>query len=173
MPIADEMLTNCILGGMVMGAAGGLDVVGLWLVKRGSKYGVGRFSFLCNVVVYGICAWLFGVRTAVYSIICMAVYSLFVDRMHQQNINMQALIFTHGKEKELAASIMEKLGRGVTYWEGKGAYTGNDICILCACVSKFEEADLRKMVGEIDPGAFLVIQEGVAISGNFEHRLAG
>ena len=43
---------------------------------------------------------------------------------------------------------MARLGRGVTYWEGKGAYTGEDLRVLCVCVSKFEEADLSGVIVE-------------------------
>lgn len=45
---------------------------------------------------------------------------------HQQNITEQVLIFTKDEDPELPRNIMARLGRGVTYWEGKGAYTGED-----------------------------------------------
>jgi uncharacterized membrane-anchored protein YitT (DUF2179 family) len=66
---------------------------------------------------------------------------------------------------------MSALNRGVTYWEGKGAYTGADLRVLCVCISKFEEDELRAVVRRFDPQAFFVVQEGVRIDGNFLRKL--
>ena len=56
--------------------------------------------------------------------------------------------------------------------EGKGAYTGNDIRVLCVCVTKFEESELREIVREMDPHAFFIVQEGVRIGGNFVRKIS-
>ncbi len=182
-PILEEPLASCLVGGIICGfglgltltcgsSSGGLDILGLWLTKHGSRFTIGRFSLGFNAVLYSLCALLFDVPTALYSIIYNVFCSLFMDRVHQQGISVQVLIFTHDKDAELPRSIMERLGRGVTYWEGMGAYTGTDIRVLCVCVSKFEEDDLRDIVRKLDPGAFFIVQEGVRIEGNFVRKLS-
>ena len=85
---------------------------------------------------------------------------------------MQVLIFTKDADPALPQRIMSRIGRGLTYWEGKGAYTGSDIRVLCVCVSKFETADLQETVHEIDPHAFFIVQEGVRIGGNFIRKIS-
>ena len=181
-PIVDERLTSCVIGGIIAGFAlgvvltcgcssGGLDVLGLWMAKKHGGFTVGRFSRTFNVFLYALCAVLFDIKTVIYSVIYMVFISLFVDRGHQQNITVQVLIFTHDEDPELPQNIMLRLGRGVTYWEGKGAYTGKDIRVLCVCVSKFEVAELRETVRELDPHAFFIVQEGVRIEGNFVRRI--
>ena len=181
-PIMEERLASCLVGGILCGfglgvtltcggSSGGLDVIGLWLSKRGSRFTVGRFSLEFNAVFYGICAILFDLQTALYSIIYNVFSSLFMDRAHQQNINVQALIFTHEKEHVMEKNIMERIGRGVTYWSGVGAYTNQELRVLCVCFSKFEEDDLREVVREIDPHAFVIVQEGVRVGGNFLRKL--
>ena len=67
---------------------------------------------------------------------------------------------------------MEKLGRGVTYWTGCGGYTGQELRVLCVCLSKYEIEDLRHAVHQMDPRAFFIIQEGVAVDGNFVRKIA-
>ena len=67
---------------------------------------------------------------------------------------------------------MEDLHRGVTRWEGKGAFTGENTHILCVCLSKYEIDDLRQALHRADPHAFFIIQEGVQVSNNFERRLS-
>ncbi|MBE7007645.1 MAG: YitT family protein [Ruminococcaceae bacterium] len=181
-PLLPERLASCIVGGIIGGfgigltltcgsSTGGLDVLGLYLTKRGSRFTVGRFSIGFNVVLYSLCAILFDVPTALYSIINNVCNALFIDRAHQQNIRVQVLIFTHNQSPELPKEIMRRLDRGVTYWEGKGAYTGQDLRVLCVCVSKFEEDELRSVAREFDPHAFFIVQEGVRIDGNFLRKV--
>ena len=131
-PILDERLAACVVGGILCGFAlglaltcgcstGGLDIIGLCLSKRGSHFTVGRFSMSFNVLLYAACALLFDIQTAIYSVIYTVFCSLFIDRGHQQNISVQVLIFTRDEDPALPQSIMSRLGRGVTYWQGKGA----------------------------------------------------
>lgn len=182
-PILDERLAACVVGGILCGFAlglaltcgcstGGLDIIGLCLSKRGSRFTVGRFSMSFNVLLYAACALLFDIQTAIYSVIYTVFCSLFIDRGHQQNISVQVLIFTKDEDPELPQNIMSRLGRGVTYWQGKGAYTGSDIRVLCVCVSKFEVADLQETVRALDPNAFFIVQEGVRIGGNFMRKIS-
>ena len=182
-PLLEDPLSACVVGGILCGFAlglaltcgcstGGLDVVGLCLSKRGSRFTVGRFSLSFNVALYAACAILFNIQTAIYSVIYTVFCSLFIDRGHQQNISVQVLIFTKDEDPQLPTNIMTRLGRGVTYWEGKGAYTGSDIRVLCVCVSKFEVAELQETVRELDPRAFFIVQEGVRIGGNFARKIS-
>jgi len=181
--VISDTLTGCLLGGILSGigsgiiltcgcSGGGLDVVGLCLSKRGSSLTVGKFSIGFNGVLYLACLFLFDASVAIYSIIYNFFSAMVLDRMHQQNINVQAMIFTRENERELAQFIIEKLNRSVTYWNGTGAYTQENIHVLCVCLSKYEIEELRHAVRSIDPHAFLVVQEGVHVDGNFPRKLS-
>ena len=181
-PIVDDYLTACLLGGILVGvgsgivltcggSGGGLDIVGLCLSKRGSAFTVGKFSLGFNAVLYTACLILFSPEVAIYSVIYNFFTALVLDRVHQQNVSVQALIFTRGDEKALASFVMEKLGRGVTFWTGVGAYTKENVHVLCVCLSKYEIEELLHMVHSVDPHAFLTVQEGVRVFGNFPRRL--
>ena len=181
-PIVDDYLTACLLGGILAGvggglvltcgaSGGGLDIVGLYLSKRGSQFTVGKFSLSFNAVLYTACLFLFSPEVANYSVIYNIFTAMVLDRMHQQNVSIQALIFTKGDEDALARFIIENLGRSVTYWEGVGAYTGEDVHVLCVCLSKFEIEELVHAVHSIDPHAFVTTQEGTRIYGNFQRKV--
>ena len=181
-PILEERLACCLVGGIIGGfglgltltsgcSSGGLDILGLWLTKRGSHFTVGRFSVSFNAVLYSVCAIVFDLPTALYSVIYNVISSLMVDRAHQQGITVQLMIFTRNEDPEMPQHIMRELNRGVTYWEGMGAYTGKPIRVMCVAVSKFEVEDLRRIVIEIDPHAFFIVQEGVRIEGNFVRKI--
>lgn len=181
-PIIEDLLTSCLLGGIVCGFAGGLiltcgcssgglDILGLYLSKKGKGFTVGKFSISCNAVLYALCLVLFDAATAIYSTIYTVFNSLFLDRTHQQSITVQVLIFTREKHTELPKFIMERLERGVTYWQGYGAYTDQPLQVLCVCLSKYEIQTLQQEVRKVDPNAFFIVQEGVRVGGNFERHL--
>lgn len=181
-PIVDDYLTSCLLGGIIVGTAsgivltcggsgGGLDIVGLCLSKRGSRFTVGKFSLTFNFFLYAACLILFVPEVAIYSVIYNFFSAMVLDRMHQQNVNVQAMIFTKEDEKELGRFIIEKLGRSVTYWEGTGAYSGKGLHVLVVCLSKFEIEELLHAVHERDDHAFVTVQERVRVFGNFVRKL--
>ena len=181
-PIVDDYLTACLLGGILTGigsgivltcgcSSGGLDVIGLCLSKRGRGFTVGKFSLTFNVFLYTACLILFSPEVAIYSVIYNFFTSMVLDRMHQQNVNVMAMIFTHADEHILGQFIIDNLGRGVTYWNGTGAYTGQGVHVLCVSLSKYEIEELLHAVRTIDPQAFLTVQEGVRIYGNFRKKL--
>ena len=119
--------------------------------------------------IFGACAFIFDLQTSLYSIIFVAILYFISDRIHYQNINMTVLIFT--KKENMKNVIMERTGRGVTYWMGKGAYTDTEQYILFCAVNKYEIRNFKKIVNEIDPKAFVTISEDQEIDGGFEKRL--
>ena len=181
-PIIPDPLTSCMIGGILVGFAaglvltcgcstGGLDILGLYLSKKNNKFTVGRFCISFNVCLYLLCFILFDATTAIYSAIYNVLSNLFLDRLHRQNVSVQLLIFTKSKDPALPKYIMEQLDRGVTYWQAKGAYTGDDVQVLCVCLSKYEIDTLEQVIRDIDPNAFFVVQEGVRVVGNFKRHL--
>ncbi|MGM9661514.1 MAG: YitT family protein [Oscillospiraceae bacterium] len=182
-PVLADKLTCTLLGSLVCGAGfgltltcggslGGIDIVGLAISKRVRWITVGRFGMVANVLLYVCCFFLFPLETVVYSVVYTAAFCLVTDRFHQQNINIQVLIFTKASDPTVPHRLTEKLGRGVTCWDGSGAYTGDPLHVFCICTSKYELDDLRHSVYEIDPHAFITAQEGVQIYGNYARKLS-
>lgn len=181
-PIVADPLSACLIGGICSGFAcgliltcgcstGGLDVLGLYLSKKGSRFTVGKFSISFNAVLYAACALIFSLHTALYSVIYTVFASLFLDRAHQQNISVQMLIFTKNKSEEMRAFIIERLSRGVTLWKGRGGYTNEPLEVLCVCLNKYEVLTTQQMLREVDSNAFFIVQEGVQVGGHFERHL--
>lgn len=180
-PIMEDPLTACLLGGIFVGVGsgvvltcsstvGGLDIVGVCLSHKGVSISVGRFNIGFNAALYAVCLFLFSPEVTIYSVIYNFFAAIVMDRMHQQNVSVQIIIFTHADEVAISQSIIDKLGRGVTYWEGVGAYTGENVHVLCVCLSKYEVEELRQVVHEVDPHAFLVVEEGIRVEGFFFKR---
>ena len=182
-PIVEDVLTGCLLGGVISGVGsglaltsgccgGGLDLLGLYLAKRGVKTTIGRFNLAFNAALFITCGVLFDLSILIYSALNTIFNAMAIDRAHRQSVTVQVLIFTKKEQPELDRFIMDNLHRGVTRWEGKGVYTGEATHILCVCMNKYEIDDLREALRQIDPKAFFIVQEGVHVSSNFERRLS-
>lgn len=179
-PIVNDVMANIILGGILAGigiglclqsgaSGGGTDIIGMYASRKNPSFSIGKISLGINACIYLMCAILFNVQTALYSIIYVVVFSLMIDKMHIQNIAVSAMIFT--RNPEIKNIIMSELLRGVTVWQGAGAYTGNSCEILETIVSKYDVDALKRILKENDSNAFFILNEGVHVSGNYQRRL--
>ena len=179
-PIISDYLTACIVGGVIAGggtglvllgghSGGGQEMLGMYLTREFPRVSVGTIGLILNLFVYSICLFLFDVEIVVYSLIYAVVFAIVCDKVHMQNININVLVFT--KKTGVDTVVMEKTGRGVTKWEGVGAYTNEASHILYIMVSKYELEQLKAIVHRVDPNAFIVLNEGSMVVGNFEKRL--
>lgn len=181
-PIVEEKTVNCLIGGFISGfgigltlrmggSCGGTDIIGLYCIKRDFRVSVGNINLAVNIVLYALCMIFFNVETAIYSVIFAVMSSIALDHTYSQSINAEATVITKRHGREIAEAVNNRLVRGVTSWEGKGAYTDENTQILCIILSKYELTALRNMIREIDPHAFVIVKEGVKIEGNYLKKL--
>ena len=180
--LGDDILASCLIGGICAGcgcgltlkmggSGGGLDIVGLLMVRSKKGASVGRLSLCSNLVLYFICMILFNVPTAIYSIIMTVVCSFAIDKMHTQNIDVEVSVLTEVSSEEMQKEILSVLGRGITRWHSEGAYTGQSKEMLYVLLSKYEVPQLKHIVHKYDPHAFIVVNEGVSVDGNYLKKL--
>lgn len=179
-PLFDDYLTACVVGGLVSGigaglvmrggtSGGGQDIVGTALSKINPNAKVGIIGIIINCAIYAVCFLVYDIKIVIYSFIYSTIISLSIDKVFIQNINVQATIFT--KKEGISDLIMSTLGRGVTRWEGEGAYTEDLTYILCVMISKYEIDVLMDLVHSIDEHAFVIMNENTRVYGNFTKKL--
>ena len=66
---------------------------------------------------------------------------------------------------------MGRMGRGMSKWHITGAYSNESFEVLYIILSKYEVNQLKQLVRQYDPGAFVVINEGVRVYGNFDKKI--
>ena len=179
-PVVSDNLAAIIIGSIVAGygvgliliqkaTAGGNDVTSMLLMKHNPNLSVGKFNLLYNVFVYIFCAILFNLETSIYSILHATLFSVVVDRLHLQNIEVSLMIFT--RNDNIKNMIINDMHRGVTYWKGQGAYTNNETEVLVTIVSKYEVPKIRREILKMDPKAFIIVSSQLNVDGNVEKRL--
>ncbi|PNH20465.1 hypothetical protein B6K86_03025 [Lachnospiraceae bacterium] len=180
--VMDDLLSACIVGGICSGvglgimlrmgaSGGGTDIIALLLIKGKKNVSIAKTNLTVNLVLYTICLFLFNIQIVIYSLLYSAVVAVAEDRLHAQNISVQATVITKSRGPEIEQSIMERMGRGVTTWQARGAYTHEDTRILFIALSKYEIRQMKRCIREVDPDAFIVINEHVSVDGHFLKKL--
>ena len=67
--------------------------------------------------------------------------------------------------QEIGEAIMHRLGRGVTYINGEGAYSGDQKKVIFCVINRLEEAKLKEIVTESDENAFLAVADIAKVRG--------
>ncbi len=180
--IMKDDMASCVVGGLISGtgigialrmgsSSGGMDVIGVLLTRWKRDFSVGKVNLVVNLMLYGICFFLFDVEIVVYSIIYASVYAVAMDKAHTQNINVEVNVITKTNSTALEKEVFDQLGRGITKWSTLGAYTYEQSHILYITLSKYEVSRLRAIIKKHDPNAFMVINEGVYVDGNYLKKL--
>lgn len=179
-PIITDTLAACTIGGIISAigvgltlttatSCGGTDIIGMYAAINWKNFSVGKMQLAFNIIIYSFCAIFFDLQTAIYSVIYSAIFSYVVDKIHLQNIEMSIMIFT--KNKDIKKIINKDFVRGVTYWQGMGAYTDSETEVLVTVVSKYEVNQLKHRIHLEDPKAFIIVNDNIDVLGGFEKRL--
>ena len=91
-----DQLAECLIGGILCGCGigitlwmggttGGMDVIGMMLIKKGSHTSIGHVNLFWNMALYAICAAAFNLSTAIYSILFSFISTTAMDKLHMQN----------------------------------------------------------------------------------------
>ena len=177
-----DKLAECLIGGMLCGCgigitlwmggtSGGMDVIGMMLLKRGSHTSIGHVNLIWNLALYAICAAAFNLSTAIYSILFSFISTTAMDKLHMQNINVEVTVVTKVLSPEMEHEILVDLHRGITRYEGVGEYTGQPVHIFYILVTKYEISRLRAIVCKHDPHAFIVAKDGAVVYGNYKRKI--
>jgi uncharacterized membrane-anchored protein YitT (DUF2179 family) len=167
--ITGDLLLASVFGGIVLGIgvgivlrfAGSLDGTEILALIYGPKFGfsVGEVVMFFNIFIMSSAGLVFGWDRAMYSILTYFVAYKTIDIVVEGLKESKSAMIISDQSEEISVSIMHRLGRPVTHFYGKGGYSQNAKEILYCVVNRLEVAKLKNIVSEIDPGAFLAIEE--------------
>ncbi len=175
-PILAAILAGLICGlgaGLVLrsqGSAGGVDILAVYLNKKLSLR-FGMTTMLFNALVLIIGGILFNLEMALYTMIFVYIQSRVIDGVITGfNVRKSVMVISDEGEK-IAERIMTELKRGVTYLEGAGAFTGHSKRIVFSIITLTELAAIKAMVFDIDPHAFVVVNDTLDVLGKRHGQL--
>ena len=68
--------------------------------------------------------------------------------------------------QKMRKAISEKLDRGATFLEAEGTYTGKSTKVVLSAVKRQQISELKELVSQIDPDAFIIVQEAHQVLGD-------
>ena len=178
----DEMMLASIYGGIfngigygivfrMNGSTGGFDILGAIFKKYYSmEIGSVIFGFNCLIVV--VAGALFNVNSAMFTLICMYVTSQMTNKVIDGFNQRKAILIISDKAKDIADGIIADIGRGVTFLNGEGAYTGDPKKIVMVVVSMTQIAKIKIVVNTVDSNAFMLILAASEVQGRGFTRTA-
>ena len=174
---ADRLLCSVLGGamsgmglGLVMaagGSTGGVDIVGLLLSRKQDGLSLGRLIMLMDIVIVAANTLIFrDIAAALYTAIAMYLSGVVLDSvMYGANIASVTFIITK-KSDEIAKTLIETLGRGVTILNGTGAYTGEPQSLLICAIGRRQLSHMKRLVRGCDPNAFIIVSAAREVFGN-------
>jgi uncharacterized membrane-anchored protein YitT (DUF2179 family) len=160
-----------VFGGLFIGAGIGLAIRGgavldgteiaALLVSRNSHLlKVGDVILILNIFIFLAAAFFLGVESALYSILTYIAASKTIDFLIHGIEEYTAITIISPKNEEIREVITGRLHRGVTVYKGSGGMgsTGAnevELPILYCVVTRLEIGNVKHVVQEIDPNAFV------------------
>ena len=148
-------------------STGGSDIVVRLLKLRYRNVPIGQISIAFDLIVAVLTGLVFrDVSRTLYTGIVVYVTGNIVDAVvYRFDYSKVALIITKEYEK-VAKEVGDRLDRGATYLYGQGTYSLQDTKVVLTAVKRQQLAELKKLVTEIDPDAFIIVQEAHQVLGD-------
>ena len=153
-------------------STGGSDIVVRLLKLRFRNVPVGQISMVIDLTVAVLTGIVFGnIVNTLYIGVAVFLTTKVMDMViYRFDYSKVALIITKEYEK-VAQVISDELGRGATYLHGQGTYTGADTKVVLTAIKRQQLAELKDIVIQIDPNAFIIVQEAHQVLGDgFAHH---
>lgn len=165
--ITNDLVLNCIYGGLTLGiglglvyrgqgTSGGSDILGRILNRR-LGISISQAYLITDTIVVLAGGFAFSWEKALYGLGVIYISGLAAEAVSEgSSIFRSAMIITNNAN-EVAQRILSVMERGVTILPGTGAYTGAERPVLYCVITRSEVNQLKALVHEADPKAFMVI----------------
>ncbi|MBT2725409.1 YitT family protein [Bacillus sp. ISL-75] len=176
--IADDRILSSIFGGALTGlgvgivfrcsgSTGGFDIIGM-IVARKRDFPIGVLLSGMNAVVILISGFLFDWDSALYTLVSIFVTGKVVDAIYTDHAKLTLMIITD-KGEEMREHLLTNLYRGLTIMNGVGGYSNHQRNVMITVISRYELNEVKNLISEVDPSAFVNITETIEVMGLF-HR---
>ena len=173
--VVGDIMLNAIFGGVLAGVgfgfifraranSGGLDVVGA-VVKKYYSFDMGTAIFVLNIGIIFLGVRLFDVETALFTLVSIYLTAALTNRVVAGFNREKQILIVSPRAEEIAARIMARTGRGVTVFDGRGAFTGEHKDILFVIASLTQVSTVKFIVDAFDPTAFMIVSDTSEVMG--------
>ena len=135
------------------------------IINKRFPFSVGEIVMFFNIFILGSAGLVFGWNQAMYSLIAYFIEYKVIDVVIQGLNEEKAIFIISDNSQEIADAILARLGRGITFLEGKGGFSKNEKLIIYTVVTRLEISKLKSIVMEKDEKAFVTINDVTDVMG--------
>jgi uncharacterized membrane-anchored protein YitT (DUF2179 family) len=177
--LTNDRLLASVFGGVLVGlgtsvalryggSSGGFDIIAS-IISRYRDLPIGILTVLLNTFVVAALGFLRNDwNAALYSMLSIYLTGRLIDAVHTPHHKVTAFIVTNNTQ-ELASRLL-KLPRGVTIVKTRGAFTSEERDMLMTVTTRYELAELRKTIIEVDSKAFVNVVQTIDVIGEFRKK---
>jgi uncharacterized membrane-anchored protein YitT (DUF2179 family) len=169
--VTDDNLLVAIFGGFFLGAGigfairggaviDGTEVLAIFLSRKLGAT-IGDIIIVINVMIFGAASYFLGIEIALYSMITYLAASKMLDFIVEGIEEYIGVTIISSHSEEMRQMIINKMGRGVTVYNGKSGYGKRgeirDTEIVYTVVTRLELNKLTTEIEKIEPNAFVVM----------------
>jgi len=169
----DDKMLNALLAGLILGAGagmclrsagsqGGTDILSVMLLQRFS-ISIGNTILGVNAIVILLVSIFYSIEAVLYTLIVLFVGAKVINLVVTGLSQRKAVFIISSQWEKISQEILKDIRRGVTIIKGEGGYARNEEHILYAVVPLTEIGQLKRLVQEIDPTAFVVINDTLEV----------
>lgn len=173
--ITDDIFLNSLYGAVVSGVgyglvyraggtSGGSDILARILNHYRSLSMTQSYLMVDSLVILSA-GFVFGWKQALYAIITLYVSGIVSENVLEGPGTVRTALIVTGHAKPISDRVLEEMERGVTILQGTGAYTGTERPVIYCVITRSEVAQLKTIVHDIDPLAFIVIGQAHEVFG--------
>lgn len=152
---------------------GGMDII-IKLIKLKYKYiKTGRLFLIIDSIIVTASAFIFqNIDIALYAGVAVFINSLVFDSILYGADGAKLTYIISDKQEIISKRLIENLEVGVTYIQGKGAYSEKDKKVLMCAMKKQLLPEAQEIVKEVDKNAFMIVTSATEIYGEgFKHYI--
>ncbi len=166
-PISEDLLLNTIYGAVVMGLGfgpvlragatmGGTSVIGR-VIQMKTGIPLSQVYFYTDGLTILASGFVFGYDIALYGFMGLFVYGMAADYSLEGPSRARTATIITTNLDEMKWMLMHKLGRSVSHWEIVGGYSEQTKYAIMVTVYRPQVSELKHIIEEVDPQAFVTI----------------
>jgi uncharacterized membrane-anchored protein YitT (DUF2179 family) len=166
--ITYELFVSAIFGGAIMGvgvglvvrfggSTGGSDMIASIIKSKKPNASLGSFIIVVDMIIIGLTLFVFanGFELLPYTITALLFCMYITDFVNDGYKQVRAYNIVTTKPEEMSAAIMAQLARGCSCTSAKGMHSNSDKTIVICLVSKYQAGQLKSIIKDVDPAAFV------------------
>ena len=172
----NDPLLSALFGGIITGigtgfvfmsraTTGGTDMLAADIQHFMRHRSVAQILMVLDGLVVLLGASIFGVNAALYAVIAVAIVTKISDSIIDGPKFAKMVYIISDRTEDIARRILQEMERGASALHIRGMYTGKRKEMLFCVVGPREVPQLKDIIQETDPGAFVIVTDAKEVRG--------